>query len=82
MYTKEELIKIINKKYQSIETILQTIPEGGEDSLRPTLEACVKLFWKAKYDKDFIWVSNGKEEFNLNEAIKNEKFSLLKIFSI
>ena len=75
MPTKEELIAVINNKYKSIETVLQNIPEGCEDSLRPTLEACVKLFWKVKYDKEPIWTNGYKEEFNLNEAIKSEKFS-------
>ena len=75
MPTQEELIDIVKNKYKSIETILQNIPEGCEDSLRPTLEACVKLFWKVKYGKEPIWANGYKEEFNLNEAIKSEKFS-------
>ena len=75
MPTKEELIAVINKKYKSIESILQTIPEGCEDSLRPTLEACVKLFWKEHLGREFVWINKGQEEFNFNEAIKNDKFS-------
>ena len=79
MATKEELISIINQRYKLIETILQTIPEGCEDSLRPMLEACVKLFWKEKCDKEPVWVNGYKEEFNLQKAINDEKFS--KYFS-
>ena len=76
MQTKEDLIELINKKYNNVEAILRSVPAGCEDSLRPILEACVKLFWLIKYEKEFVWInSKGQEEFNLNEAIKSEKFS-------
>ena len=75
MMAKEDLIKRINEKYKTVEAVLQVVPKGVEDSLRSVLEACIKLFWLIKYDKEPVWVKNGKEEFNLNEAIKSEKFS-------
>ena len=44
--------------------------------MRPTLEACVKLFWLVKYNKEPVWINNnGREEFILQKAIDNEKFS-------
>ena len=78
--TKEQLIDNINTNYQQIERILQVVPAGCANNLRPILEACVKLFWLIKYDKDPVWInSRGKEEFILHEAIKDERFS--KYFS-
>lgn len=76
MITKEDLIEEINENYKEIESILQVVPQGFANHLRPTLEACVKLFWLIKYDEEFIGVNN---QFNLNEAIKDERFS--KFFS-
>lgn len=80
MMTKEDLIEEINENYKEIEAILQVVPQGYANHLRPTLETCVKLFWLLKYDKEFIWINDKKqEEFNLNEAIKDTRFS--KFFS-
>ena len=75
MMTKEDLIQYINNKYQRMEKLLKDVAEDCEDSLRPMLEACVKLFWLVKYDKEPVWVNNGREEFNLQKAIDSEKFS-------
>ena len=80
MSIKEDLIQYINSKYQRMEELLKDVAQDCENSLRPMLEACVKLFWLVKYNEIPVWVNKkDQEEFILNEAIKDKRFS--KFFS-
>lgn len=73
MMTKEELLlKRLNDKYQAVEQVLQSVPKASEDSLRSILEACVKLVWLIKFQKD-----PDSKDFSLAAVIQRSEFTKL-----
>ena len=72
MTSKELLLKRLNDKYQTVEQVLQSVPKASEDSLRSILEACVKLVWLIKFQKD-----PDSRDFSLAAAIKHSDFTKL-----
>ena len=72
----KELIKITEEAYCNARKAALHNFQTCVMAMRMSLEAGVKLFWWKKHGKTPIWVINGKEEFNLCQAIVSAKFSV------
>ena len=70
-------ISIIKENYKAAKNSSIQEPQACAGAIRTALEASVKLLWLKKYGKEPVWVTNGKERFNLNEAVKDSRFSSL-----
>ena len=71
----KDCIAIIQASYKEAQSFSVHRPIGFASALRKTLENALKLFWLKKYEKEPIWIGNGKEEFNLYNAINDINFS-------
>ena len=73
---EQDLIKTIRDSYSDTVKISKIEnSQGFIGTTRTALESAVKLFWLKQYGKIPVWIKNGKEEFNLNAAITDSKFS-------
>ena len=73
---EQDLIKTIRDSYSDTVKISKIEnSQGFIGTTRTALESAVKLFWLKQYGKIPVWIKNGKEEFNLNSAITDSKFS-------
>lgn len=70
-------VSLIKENYKAAKNSSIKEPQVCAGAIRTALEAAVKLLWLKKYNKEPIWVINGKEEFNLYEAVKDSRFSSL-----
>ena len=70
-------ISLIKENYKAAKNSSIQEPQACAGAIRTALEAAVKLLWLKKYNKEPIWVINGKEGFNLYEAVKDSRFSSL-----
>lgn len=70
-------ISLIKENYKAAKNSYIKDPQVCAGAIRTALEAAVKLLWLKKYNKEPIWVINGKEGFNLYEAVKDYRFSSL-----
>lgn len=70
-------VSIIKDNYKAAKNFSIQEPQICAGAIRTALETAVKLFWLKKYDKEPVWIINGKEEFNLYEAVKDSRFSSL-----
>ena len=71
----QEFIFNIKSSYKETKLFSIQNPTSLAGSIRATLETAVKLFWLKKLGKEPVWIVNGKEGFNLHEAIKDKRFS-------
>ncbi len=72
--TIQHLINNINENYRTAESILAQAPHASAGSIRTALESAVKLFWVKRYGEEPSWWKDGRQVFNLMEALKDEKF--------
>ncbi len=72
--TMQHLINNINENYRTAESILAQAPHASAGSIRTALESAVKLFWVKRYGEEPSWWKDGRQVFNLMEALKDEKF--------
>ena len=73
---KLDLINSIKKNYKAVQAMKIENAQAFAVNIRSSLEFAVKLFWQEKLGKIHVWInSNGREDFNLNEAIKDSRFS-------
>jgi len=73
---KLDLIDSIKKNYKAVQAMKIENAQAFAVNIRSSLEFSVKLFWQEKLGKIPVWInSNGREDFNLNEAIKDSRFS-------
>lgn len=72
--TMQHLINNINENYRTAESILAQAPPASAGSIRTALESAVKLFWVKRYGEEPSWWKDGRQVFNLMEALKDEKF--------
>lgn len=72
---EKDLVNLINENYSAAKKILSNEIPGYAGVFRTALESAVKLFWLKKYGKVPVWVDHGREQFNLNDAINDIKFS-------
>ena len=72
--TIQHLINNINENYRTAESILAQAPHASAGSIRTALESAVKLFWAKRYGEEPSWWKDGRQVFNLMEALKDEKF--------
>lgn len=73
---KLDLIDSIKKNYKAVQAMKIENAQAFAVNIRSSLEFAVKLFWQEKLGKIPVWInSNGREDFNLNEAIKDSRFS-------
>ena len=70
-------VSLIKENYKAAKNSSIKDPQVCAGAIRTALEAAVKLLWLKKYNKEPIWVINGKEGFNLYEAVKDSRFSSL-----
>lgn len=70
-------VSLIKENYKAAKNSSIKEPQVCAGAIRTALEAAVKLLWLKKYNKEPIWVINGKEGFNLCEAVKDSRFSSL-----
>ena len=73
---KLDLIDSIKKNYKAVQAMKIENAQAFAVNIRSSLEFAVKLFWQEKLGKIPVWINlNGREDFNLNEAIKDSRFS-------
>ena len=72
--TIQHLVNNINENYRTAESILAQAPHASAGSIRTALESAVKLFWVKCYGEEPFWWKDGRQVFNLMEALKDEKF--------
>lgn len=73
---KFDLINSIKKNYTAVLAMKIENSQAFATNIRSSLEFAVKLFWQEKSGKIPVWInSNGREDFNLNESIKDSRFS-------
>ena len=73
---KLDLITSIKKNYKAVQAMKIENAQAFAVNIRSSLEFAVKLFWQEKLGKIPVWInSNGREDFNLNESIKDSRFS-------
>ena len=73
---KLDLITSIKKNYKAVQAMKIENAQAFAVNIRSSLEFAVKLFWLEKLGKIPVWInSNGREDFNLNESIKDSRFS-------
>ena len=70
-------VSFIKENYKAAKNSSIKEPQVCAGAIRTALEAAVKLLWLKKYHKEPIWVINGKEGFNLYEAVEDSRFSSL-----
>ena len=73
---KNDLLATIKKNYTAVRTMKIENSQAFAVNIRSSLEFSVKLFWQEKLGRIPVWInSNGREDFNLNESIKDSRFS-------
>lgn len=73
---KFDLINSIKKNYKSVQEMKIENSQAFAVSIRSSLEFAVKLFWQERLGKIPTWQTvNGRQDFNLNEAIRDSQFS-------
>lgn len=72
---KKELIDVININYENAQKLEIENSQTFAITIRSSLEYAVKLFWYEKLGKIPVWVKNDREEFNLHEALIDDRFS-------